>query len=197
MARPRSARVSGSGPVVLRLTSYRPTFQLGNSSLLSQPPPVRQVRCRALGPLQSLKRAPTSFVTVLGPPETDPVFLTLTLPLPPSSNHIYATVQGRRLLSSAGRRFKTHVGQEVLCLLAARRQTIPTVHGLNQLRLGLDLHFYFGSMLRRDIDGGLKITQDALCEALGINDNRIVEVSLRKDVDACTPRMELSLRVTD
>jgi crossover junction endodeoxyribonuclease RusA len=52
-------------------------------------------------------------------------------------------------------------------------------------------------MLRRDIDGGLKITQDALCEALGINDNRIVEVSLRKDVDACTPRMELSLRVTD
>jgi crossover junction endodeoxyribonuclease RusA len=197
MARRRSARVSGSGPVVLRVTSYRPTSPSGNSSLLSGPASVRQAHCRASVPLQSPKRAPTPFVTILRDPGTDPVFLTLTLPLPPSINHIYATVQGRRLLSSAGRRFKTHVGQEVLCLLAARRQTIPTAHGLNRRRLALDLHFYFGSMLRRDIDGGLKITQDALCEALGINDNRIVEVSLRKDVDACAPRMELSLRVTD
>jgi crossover junction endodeoxyribonuclease RusA len=187
MARPRSARPSRSGPVVLRLTSNRRSFPSGNSSLFSQPAPIPQPRCRAPIPSQSLG----------GDPAAGAVFLTLILPLPPSINHQYATVQGRRLLSSAGRRFKSHVGQEVLCLLAARRQTIPTVDGLNRLRLALDLHFYFGSMLRRDIDGGLKITQDALCEALGINDNRIVEVSLRKYVDACAPRMELSLRVTD
>jgi crossover junction endodeoxyribonuclease RusA len=185
MPRPRSARVSRSGPVVLRLTSYR------------QSAPIPQAPCRTPVPSLSPKRAPTPLVTILTDAGTDPVFLTLTLPLPPSINHQYATVQGRRLLSSAGRRFKTHVGQEVLCLLAARRQTTPPEHGLNRLRLALDLHFYFTSMLRRDIDGGLKITQDALCEALGINDNRIVEVSLRKDVDACAPRMELSLRVTD
>ena len=127
---------------------------------------------------------------------SDPFSLTLTLPLPPSINHQYATVQGRRVLSSAGRRFKIHVGQEVLYLLARRRSPSASVQTLQGLRLALDLRFYFVSILRRDIDGGLKITQDALCEALGINDNRIVEVSLRKNVDTAAPRMEVSLRET-
>ena len=100
------------------------------------------------------------------------------------------------MLSSAGRRFKSHVSQEVLYLLARRRSTSVSVQTLPGLRLALDLRFYFVSILRRDIDGGLKITQDALCEALGINDNRIVEVSLRKNVDTAAPRMEVSLRET-
>jgi crossover junction endodeoxyribonuclease RusA len=121
--------------------------------------------------------------------------LTLILPLPPSINHQYATVQGRRLLSSAGRRFKHQVGQEVLCHLTKRRGQSSAVHTLDGLPLALDLRFYFVSALRRDIDGGLKITQDALCEALGINDNLIVEVMLRKEIDAAAPRMELSLRI--
>jgi crossover junction endodeoxyribonuclease RusA len=197
MARLRAARVSRSGPVVLRCTSYRPTSPSDNSFVVSHLDPTRQAHCRAPVLSRSPKRAPTPLAATLKDTRADPVFLALTLPLPPSINHQYATVQGRRLLSSASRRFKIHVGQEVLCLLAAGRQIIPTFHGLDRLRLALDLHFYFRSMLRRDIDGGLKITQDALCEALGINDNRIVEVSLRKDVDACAPRMELSLRVTD
>jgi crossover junction endodeoxyribonuclease RusA len=127
---------------------------------------------------------------------SDPFSLTLTLPLPPSINHQYATVQGRRVLSSAGRRFKSHVGQEVLYLLARQRSPSASVQTLQGLRLALDLRFYFVSILSRDIDGGLKITQDALCEALGINDNRIVEVSLRKNVDTAAPRMEVSLRET-
>jgi crossover junction endodeoxyribonuclease RusA len=114
--------------------------------------------------------------------------------LPPSINHQYATVQGRRVLSSAGRRFKTLVGQEVLCALAGRRPGHPRLKNLNGIPLALALRFFFVSGLRRDIDGGLKITQDAVCEALGINDNRIVEVTLRKETDKSTPRMELSLR---
>jgi crossover junction endodeoxyribonuclease RusA len=121
--------------------------------------------------------------------------LNLTLPLPPSINHQYATVQGRRVLSSAGRRFKLQIGHEVLCAIAARRHGRSFMHTLNGQSLVLDLRFYFESGLRRDIDGGLKITQDAVCEALGINDNRIVEVILRKDTDRAAPRMELSLRI--
>ena len=126
--------------------------------------------------------------------------LSLVLPLPPSINHQYATVQGRRVLSSAGRRFKAHVGQEVLCVLAGQRarERRPASEALNAavggVPLALELRFYFISRLRRDIDGGLKITQDAVCEALGINDNRIVEVTLHKDLDAQAPRMELTLR---
>ena len=120
--------------------------------------------------------------------------LHLVLPLPPSINHQYATVQGRRVLSSAGRRFKALVGQEVLCALAKRRAGHTVGRMQDSLPLALDLRFYFASELRRDIDGGLKITQDAVCEALGINDNRIVEVTLRKERDATAPRLELSLR---
>ncbi|TLY22903.1 MAG: RusA family crossover junction endodeoxyribonuclease [Nitrospirae bacterium] len=119
----------------------------------------------------------------------------LVLPLPPSINHQYATVQGRRVLSSAGRRFKALVGQEVLCALAKRKSGPSLGQMLDGIPLALDLRFYFESELRRDIDGGLKITQDAVCEALGLNDNRIVEVTLRKKRDAAAPRLELSLRL--
>jgi len=121
--------------------------------------------------------------------------LRLVLPLPPSINHQYATVQGRRVLSSAGRRFKALVGQEVLCALAERKSGPPLGQMLDGTPLALDLRFYFESELRRDIDGGLKIAQDAVCEALGLNDNRIVEVTLRKKRDAAAPRLELSLRL--
>src|SRR4030095_13345965 len=104
MARGRLARVSRSGPVVLRLTSYR------------QPATVRQAPYHAPAPSQAPKGVPNPCVTILRDEEADPVFLTLTLPLPPSINHQYATVQGRRLLSSAGRRFKTQGGQTLLCM---------------------------------------------------------------------------------
>ena len=98
------------------------------------------------------------------------------------------------MLSATGRRFKTLVGQEVICALAKHTGGRRLLAGQSNVPLALDLRFFFISMLRRDIDGGLKITQDAVCEALGINDNRIVEVTLRKDRDTGAPRMELALR---
>ncbi|MGH7166798.1 MAG: hypothetical protein ACREIS_14860 [Nitrospiraceae bacterium] len=39
----------------------------------------------------------------------------------------------------------------------------------------------------------MKIAQDALCEALGINDNRILEIHLFKALDPAHPRIEISL----
>ena len=61
--------------------------------------------------------------------------------------------------------------------------------------LALTIRFFFTSRLRRDVDGGLKIAQDALCQGLGINDNRIVETHLYKDVDKLAPRIEICLSV--
>lgn len=69
---------------------------------------------------------------------------------------------------------------------------------LNAFRMGelaLSIRFFFTSRLRRDVDGGLKIAQDALCQGLGINDNRIVETHLYKEVDKAAPRMEIRLSV--
>ena len=49
------------------------------------------------------------------------------------------------------------------------------MHWLQSEPLALSIRFFFTSRLRRDVDGGLKIAQDALCEGLGLNDNRLVE----------------------
>jgi crossover junction endodeoxyribonuclease RusA len=43
------------------------------------------------------------------------------------------------------------------------------------------------------LDGGLKISQDAICQAISLNDNRITEIHLHKDLDAARPRMECTL----
>ena len=122
-----------------------------------------------------------------------PQRLTLTLPVPPSINHQYATVNGRRLLSAAGRQYKAVVGQQVLIALARSPHRDPLLGTLRANDLALSIRFYFASPLRRDVDGGLKIAQDALCEALGLNDNRVTEIHLYKTRDAHQPRIEMTL----
>ena len=74
---------------------------------------------------------------------------------------------------------------------ASCRQTL--LAALRAGELVLSIRFFFTSRLRRDVDGGLKIAQDALCQGLGLNDNRIVETHLYKDVDKAAPRMEIRL----
>ena len=69
-----------------------------------------------------------------------------------------------------------------------------------QLRKGylsLLLEFYFETPLRRDLDGGLKITQDALCEGLGLNDNRVVSIHLLKFIDPLHPHLDVELEALD
>ncbi len=119
--------------------------------------------------------------------------LSLTLPIPPSVNHQYATVNGRRLLSATGRAYKTLVGQLITLALADSPHRHALLKVLRAEDLALSIRFYFTSRLRRDVDGGLKIAQDALCEGLGINDNRIVETHLYKDLDKVNPRIEITL----
>ncbi len=119
--------------------------------------------------------------------------LTVSLPVPPSINHQYATVNGRRLLSSAGRAYKIRVGQQVWLALAQSPVRLLLQDQLQSGPLVISIRFFFASSLRRDLDGGLKIAQDAVCESLDINDNRIVETHLYKHVDKANPRIELTL----
>lgn len=119
--------------------------------------------------------------------------LVLSLPVPPSINHQYATVNGRRVLSAVGRRYKAFVAQQILVLLARLPQREALLRSLHAHYLALSIDFHFRSPLRRDVDSGLKITQDALCEALGINDNRVVEIHLHKVLGVKHPCIEVSL----
>ena len=167
-----------SSPRAVRMTSYRS--------------PDKKVAVPRIAP----RTAPKSRMPASSPfphPPTESHAVALTLPVPPSVNHQYATVNGRRLISSAGRAYKAQVGQLVWLKLAQSTHRATLLAQLQSEWLALSIRFYFTSALRRDVDGGLKIAQDALCEGLGINDNRIVETHLYKHVDKDNPRIEVHL----
>ena len=167
-----------SSPRAVRMTSYR------NSD--------KKVAVPRITP----RMAPRSRMPASSPlphPPTESHAVALTLPVPPSVNHQYATVNGRRLISSAGRAYKAQVGQLVWLKLAQSTHRAALLARLQSEWLALSIRFYFTSALRRDVDGGLKIAQDALCEGLGINDNRIVETHLYKHIDKDNPRIEVHL----
>jgi crossover junction endodeoxyribonuclease RusA len=186
---PAGRRRTGShgSKVPVRVVSYRPAAKPEPASkhppVASPRPTVRQSRPRA--PLHI--PAPSAVVTA--------ECLAITLPVPPSINHQYSTVQGRRVLSSAGRTYKQHVGQQLWLALSQSPHKQTLTHRLRSEPLALSIRFYFTSPLRRDVDGGLKIAQDALCEGIGLNDNRIVETHLYKDVDRGNPRITVSLSI--
>lgn len=115
------------------------------------------------------------------------------LPLPPSINQQYATVGGRRILSKASRTYKKEVRRVVRRLRAAGVLSDALVTALRRGFMGLFIDFYFETPHRRDLDGGLKIAQDAICDALGVNDNRVVDVHLVKRIDPLRPRIEVEL----
>lgn len=129
----------------------------------------------------------------LGGDSLTPLELFVVLPLPPSINHQYATVNGRRVLASKGRQYKIAVANHLQAIIRQSPHRPDFFEGLETHALSLSLRFHFKSSLRRDLDGGLKIAQDAICQAIGLNDNRISEIHLHKDLDANRPRMECTL----
>jgi crossover junction endodeoxyribonuclease RusA len=123
--------------------------------------------------------------------------LRLTLPIPPSINEQYATVNGMRVSTAVARRFKQQVRQKLTALEREGKLSETSRAHLRQDYLALLLVFYFETPLKRDLDGGLKITQDALCESLGINDNRIVTIHLVKYIDPLHPHLDVELEALD
>ena len=115
------------------------------------------------------------------------------LPLPPGINQQYATVNGRRVLSKASRAYKQDVGKTIRRLRAEGVIPDQLVAHLRDGHVALFIDFYFETPHRRDLDGGLKITQDSICNALDINDNRVVDLHLVKRIDPLRPRIEVEL----
>jgi crossover junction endodeoxyribonuclease RusA len=83
--------------------------------------------------------------------------LCLTLPLPPSINEQYATVNGHRVLTAVARRFKGAVQKQVKDLKLEGKLSDQCLSCLQSGYLAIYLRFYFGSPLKRDLDGPLKI----------------------------------------
>jgi crossover junction endodeoxyribonuclease RusA len=119
--------------------------------------------------------------------------LHIVLPLPPSINEQYATIGKRRVSSKPARRFKREVRNRIRAMEYAGQISDGLRECLRSSYLALFLDFYFETPFKRDLDGGLKIALDALCEALGLNDNRIVDIHLVKRIAPLQPRLEVSL----
>jgi crossover junction endodeoxyribonuclease RusA len=136
------------------------------------------------------------------------------LPLPPSINHQYTERDGRWVLSREARHYKEHLAKAFRRLKAAgklRPQETDEPAANLPLRLfdepeppdplrpspppflRLRLEFFFKTAQRRDLDNGLKIVQDAICQALGVDDRQVVAVELVKRVDAQNPRLEVTV----
>lgn len=117
--------------------------------------------------------------------------LRLTIPVPPSLNNAYATVRGRRVLSSEGKTFKEAAA--LWAQIGARRQRFKVEKG-DRLSLTMLLHFKDGR--RRDISNAVKLAEDAIAEALGFDDCAVDILHVeRKENDRERPRCEVRLEV--
>jgi crossover junction endodeoxyribonuclease RusA len=118
--------------------------------------------------------------------------LRLSLPLPPGVNNQYATVGKRRVLSKDARAFNRGVSAVTRALLK-RDDVVELLPAMQEKPFACDLVFYFETPFRRDLDGGLKIALDAVCDGLGLDDRYIVSISLEKRIDPLHPRLEMEI----
>jgi crossover junction endodeoxyribonuclease RusA len=126
-------------------------------------------------------------------PMTAESSLSLVLPLPPSVNNQYATVGNRRVLSKEARSFRRNTETEIERLRSKGRIDPAVEKALRTSLLGVYLTFYFTSPMRRDLDGGLKISLDAIGDCFGFDDRKVVDLHLTKQIDPLRPRLEVEI----
>jgi crossover junction endodeoxyribonuclease RusA len=125
------------------------------------------------------------------------VSISLTLPLPPSINNQYVTAGRRRVLSKDARAFKKDVRKLIEAARLKGTIQVSDEQVIRESLLGIYLTFHFETPFRRDLDGGLKIALDAVCEALDVDDRMVVDLHLTKQIDPRSPRLELELEVIE
>lgn len=116
--------------------------------------------------------------------------LSVTVPLPPTLNHLYPTVRGRRMLSEAGKQYHHEAGWRIK--EAATRLPWRTRPGQ---RYRIEIVLYFADM-RSDISNRIKALEDTAADVLGFNDKAVDVLEVRRGaVDKANPRAELTIGV--
>ncbi len=123
-----------------------------------------------------------------------PVMLHLSLPLPPSINEQYVVVGKRkRVLSKVANTWKKDA-RKALAMMRDKSVISPVEeHAFQTNLLGVYMTFYFTTPMRRDVDGGVKITLDTIAEALRFDDRNVVDMHLTKQIDPLHPRVEVDI----
>lgn len=107
----------------------------------------------------------------------------LTLPLPPSVNHLWLKTKNGVYLSEKGRTFKHEVA--LLC----REQDVKPLDG--QISIHLEIYRKRAS---GDTDNFLKGALDGLQGHCYFNDSQIVEIYVRRHDDKLNPRCVVTVR---
>lgn len=98
---------------------------------------------------------------------------------PPGINEMYINVPGKgRALTSVARKWKRDIGNLV------RSAAVENYTFYQENNLHLKIIWFWPDIYRRDIDGPVKLVQDAVCEALMYNDKHVVKLSVTKIKDA-------------
>lgn len=123
-----------------------------------------------------------------------PITISVSLPVPPSVNAQYVVVGKRkRVLSKVARAWKNDATKR-LNLLRDRSEISPVEErALQKNLLGVYMTFYFTTPMRRDVDGGVKITLDTIATVLGFDDRNVVDMHLTKQIDPLNPRVEVEI----
>lgn len=123
-----------------------------------------------------------------------PVTLSLSLSMPPSINQQYVVVGKRkRVLSKVASTWKKDANK-ALAMMRDKSIISPVEeHAFQNNLLGVYMTFYFSTPMRRDLDGGIKITLDTIAEALGFDDRNVVDMHLTKQIDPLHPRVEVEI----
>lgn len=123
-----------------------------------------------------------------------PVTLHLSLPIPPSINSQYVVVGKRkRVLSKEANTWKKDAAKALKMLRDKSVISPVEEHAFQTNLLGVYMTFYFTTPMRRDVDGGVKITLDTIAEALGFDDRNVVDMHLTKQIDPLHPRVEVDI----
>lgn len=113
--------------------------------------------------------------------------LVLTLPYPPSVNHLYRNFRGRSILSKGGRQYHT---DSLAAILEQERHRFLG-------RVALEIRLYMPDRRKRDISNTVKILEDCLTHAgiwtddEQVDDLRIIRMGVTKPGKAVVTIREL------
>ncbi len=138
-------------------------------------------------------------------------FFKAWIPLSPTTNQSYQRVnyktKDKEIIKTIGatdelRQFKKDAPK---ALASQRNQQnwiiindiIAKKRKRKQVPIVAEITFYLEHLWTSDIDGRVKASLDASCKHMGINDNLVVDMRVRKKLDKDNPRCEISITLED
>lgn len=118
--------------------------------------------------------------------------LTVNIPGPaPSLNNAYFNnAHGGRTMQTSIKNWKAGVTRVVANAIALKGLDFSPHQKKD---LGIEIYFYVPALHKSDWDGHVKIIQDAVIKAMGLDDAYIVEAHVYKDLDKEDPRSSVNV----